>query len=562
MYLKYFSDIRVESVYNDKGVYHKKTFDFIRDNTIIQNENDEVVDKMDLYTTISLSGLKRDYQSKLDKKTETIARKLLEKLLVYFVLDNYSCPTVVIQDPWAGDMGEIVLNDYLDSEKGIVQVQEMRDFVLASDDNSAREKFGIKVFKIYYGGSRSSVNLVADHRLVTDEALYSYIPEFRGDFYDEAETAEGQKTTKGFTIRAYVFGDYLDNNVSIERDSFDFQDSNDLFYAFSRKDIERRAAAVVSEIFGSNVKTKREKKISDIREYVEERAPWHRTYLNEIDLDNFPVGLTDVEMENELQKSKNELVSAAQEDIGKVLNQEDSTSVSEKTQEIVSRITEMGKSDLVHYIALRKSVLDLFKKSLEWNDDLKHEKEKVLHDIIFPTRKDSDSLPYEYHNLWILDEKLSFSEYVASDMPIGKKDGRPDLVVFDKKVAFRSGEGKSNPIIVFEFKKPQRESYDKNPLKQLEEYISKIRAGGYQGPKGREILADMSTPAYGFLVCDINSPIRAYCKEYSLTESSDGRSFYGFHVGHNIYYEVVSFDKLVIDSELRNKIFFHKLGLE
>lgn len=55
---------------------------------------------------------------------------------------------------------------------------------------------------------------------------------------------------------------------------------------------------------------------------------------------------------------------------------------------------------------------------------------------------DSNNTNYEKHNLWLLDERLVFSEYIASDRKISAKVAptEPDVVVFDKKRSFRNGD--------------------------------------------------------------------------------------------------------------------------
>ena len=238
--------------------------------------------------------------------------------------------------------------------------------------------------------------------------------------------------------------------------------------------------------------------------------------------------------------------------------------MSEKINGIIGQITEIGKSELAHYVALRKAVLDLFRKGLTWNDERKYEKEKVIHDIIFPTSTDSDSTPYEKHNLWIIDERLSFHEYLASDKPLNSNDERPDILIFDKKISVRSGNELSNPIIVFEFKRPERSIYDENddPIKQIGCYVEKIRQQKFKNPDGRTISANENTPAYGFLICDLSPKIKEFCRDHSLTESPDQDGYFGFHSGYKMYIEVMNFNKLVGDAELRNKIFFKKLGIE
>lgn len=44
--------------------------------------------------------------------------------------------------------------------------------------------------------------------------------------------------------------------------------------------------------------------------------------------------------------------------------------------------------------------------------------EKNIHQLIFPMTKTSDDIDYLQHNLWIIDEKLAYHHYLASDMKI------------------------------------------------------------------------------------------------------------------------------------------------
>src|SRR3546814_6090470 len=90
-------------------------------------------------------------------------------------------------------------------------------------------------------------------------------------------------------------------------------------------------------------------------------------------------------------------------------------------------------------------------------------------------RKDSDDLDYDDHNLWILDERLNFTSYVSSDKPIGKSKGdRTDITVYNRRVAFRGENEASNPITIFEFKKPQRDNFA-DPSRS-EEHTSELQS--------------------------------------------------------------------------------------
>ena len=94
-----------------------------------------------------------------------------------------------------------------------------------------------------------------------------------------------------------------------------------------------------------------------------------------------------------------------------------------------------------------------------------------MHDIIFPRRKDIDTLPFEDHNLWIIDERLNFTKYISSDKPIGNGTSeRPDIIAYGRRVLFRGDNTPSNPVIIFEFKRPQRDDFNgqgKDPVEQI-----------------------------------------------------------------------------------------------
>src|SRR3546814_12992038 len=85
----------------------------------------------------------------------------------------------------------------------------------------------------------------------------------------------------------------------------------------------------------------------------------------------------------------------------------------------MKNISDTSKNDLIHYVSMRKCVLDIFSKSLELDAEGKYKSEGEVHDVIMRRRKDSDDLDYDDHNLWILDERLNFTSYVSSDKPIG-----------------------------------------------------------------------------------------------------------------------------------------------
>jgi hypothetical protein len=564
MFIKYFGEVKIESIYKEGNLYRQRKFIFGKDFDIITKETVEEVKAKSTKTTLLLNHLK-DVKI-IDKGLDTVARKLLERLLNFFVNDHYPCPIIILKEKNKND-GLVILNDYINQKK---EIQLLNSFPLSltSQINGYNETFMMKTFKIYFAGNhKSRISLTAHNREVTESPLSAYIPEFEDDFFDEIVRAEG-RIKKNFIIKAYVSGEYLNRNVSLERETFNFdRNTPDSLYPFSQNEIERGVALKVKELFTEEVKVRSEKKVNRIRNYINSSAPWHKVYLEELDLSEFPYNLPDEKIEIELQKIKFNKEIETKSDIQRIMQSGDQEFI-EKFQNIVSRITEIGKIDLTHYVANRKVVIDLFHELLKRNEDGKSELEKEIHNLIFPMGKDSTEVNFGEHNLWLLDERLVFSDYVASDRKITSKktSGEPDIIVFDKKRAYRNGDNEfSNPITLFEFKRPKRVDYkaDDDPIIQIGNYLEEIRSGKYETPEGIEkIKVNEYTPVYGYIISDITPKIQEFARNASLTLSPDKEGYFGFHVGFKMYLEIISFKKLLSDANLRNKIFFKKLHIE
>src|SRR3546814_15163261 len=112
-------------------------------------------------------------------------------------------------------------------------------------------------------------SLVAHRREVTDNALQAYVPEFAEEFY---EPGPDQDLAKGrnFVIKAYVFGDYLNDNVSLERGEFRFQTDADLLNGISQTDIEQRAAEIAQTSVGAEIAARKQRKKASIAAYRSE----------------------------------------------------------------------------------------------------------------------------------------------------------------------------------------------------------------------------------------------------------------------------------------------------
>lgn len=168
----------------------------------------------------------------------------------------------------------------------------------------------------------------------------------------------------------------------------------------------------------------------------------------------------------------------------------------------------------------------------------------------------------------MIDERLNFTSYVSSDLPLNGNDSdRPDLLVYNKRILFRGDNEPSNPVTIFEFKKPQRDDFvnpssKEDPIAQIVRYVNGVCNGKYKTPEGRKILVAENTPYYGFVVCDLTPKVETWLRtEKDFKPMPDGLGWFRWFDNINLYIEVISWDKVLKDAKMRNKIFFHKLGI-
>lgn len=562
--LKYFEKLSIESVYEDSQQKMRREFTMGHGHDIIENEVVTSSTHPFSYSKVRLESLVKD--DSLNKKLSTIAANLAEKLLPYFITKNYVCPQVILVEEDCSN--EIILNDYVNGTTGNIRELNLKTNSFSLGLSDEKSKFELRAFKIYAPKNRSSkISLVADKREVTETPIHNYIPEFSEEFY-EKKTDGSNDVERNYIIKTYVFSDYLDKHVSLERVGFEFQKETDALYGISQTDIERMATEITKDSVIDEISIRQDKKLKTIQNYVEQEAPWHKAILKEMDLSSFPYNPNNEEIEAYLQKKKYLQEIAIRRDVNAILSDQNIENVSESVAKIVTRISDSSRNDLIHYIALRRSVLDLFKKSLEIDDAGKYSAEEVVHDIIFPLKQDSESINYDSHNLWIIDERLNFTNYITSDIPLnGSHTERPDVIVYNHRIAFRGDNESSNPITIFEFKKPFRDDFvnpssQEDPIQQIIRYVNNIRADKYRTPEGRKINVAENTPFYGYVICDLSKKVQDWLlNEKNCKQMADGMGWFVWYENINLYIEVISWDKLLKDAEMRNKIFFRKLGI-
>jgi len=236
----------------------------------------------------------------------------------------------------------------------------------------------------------------------------------------------------------------------------------------------------------------------------------------------------------------------------------------------IEQENDLGKAKLAQYIAHRKIILTLLSNSLERGDDGKYSLEESVHGLIFPLRQTSDDIDYEKHNLWIIDEKLAYHKYLASDLPLNTlspvvidSDERPDIIIFNSPFAFVDNSMPFSSMVIIEFKRPMRHNYpsDSNPFEQLYGYIRKIQDGNVTDKHGRLISVTQNTPFYSYIICDLTNKVRRLAENQDFTEAPDKMGYFKYHGQLRSYIEIISYPKLLEDAKKRNQVLFDKLNL-
>lgn len=566
MYLKYFNNVSVESVFREGDKYKQRSFTFGHADEIIENE--QIIDlesNPDLHTgtVLHLSSIK---SFDLDKGLEVIARKLVERLLVFFVTGGKYTPIITIKEE--DDSNSIVLNDYIGENSDIQQIGKEENFTIKGRENEW--DFVVKIYKIYYSAITNKICLTANFREVTESALHNYVPEFKETMFEITENG----TQKNYMIKAYVQGKYLDDNVTTERDGFNFGKEDDIYSDLSERQIMKTTSLIIKKYFSDDIEKRYNDKKQKVEHYVYTTAPWNKTLLKDVDMESIPIGISDFDLEMRFQKIKFDKEQnariALKELQDKYSTEDDSgdSTLEDEINEILKNVTETAKNDLAHYVCQRRRIIELFDDLRKRIDSGKAHKESEMHNLIFPMIKDDREIEYEDHNLWLLDERFNFTQYIASDKVISSSDHKePDLaILYESGLFYRNGENAiTSPIAIVEFKRPKRTNYpdEENPINQALRYAGKILAGKYEMPEGlEEVIVDKSvTPVYIYIVCDIVPKIKEFADLTGLTISPDKQGYFGYNPTYNAYIEIKSFKKVIDDAKMRNQIFFKKLGL-
>lgn len=282
-WLKAFLKTHIESVYKDEndGVWVKREFEFSLDKLDIDDRLVEEKGAFENRTCVSLIDYLPSYRKHVNKNAETIAMKIMQHCMIYLM--SPKCPQICVIDEERYSINSMF-------EKKIYRERESANI----DVNG--EKFEIlhtQVHDISVGGSK--LFLFANDRMVKDIDLNKEIVDLDKNIFED----------KGYYYVGILSGKFLDDNVDMNRTSFDISENKE-DEEVSMEDIVLAAKSEVEKYLSEYLDEVHKNKDEHIRKYIHNNAPQFRHLLKYMpeSINKIKPGLTDNKLDEELYKIK------------------------------------------------------------------------------------------------------------------------------------------------------------------------------------------------------------------------------------------------------------------
>ena len=556
--LKVFDSEMVESVYEENDIRYKRTFVFLPKNEL-ENETKNKTSE-NVSTVIKLLNIKNKYKNDFPTDLKVLADLIIEHFFIDFLTEKI--PTIYLSDTYNGSL---CVNQYYRDE-----AEYEREKASFSVLNTSFDIYHVKASSV---NKCNKLYLCADNRNVSKIDLRKYIPNLQSNI---SSSDDGKKKW----YFAYLTSEYLNDMVNSERTDFNFptEDKTDMgFTDISSDTITKQTVEIISNYLQKDLEIIEAEKRERIDNYINSKAPKYRRLKeyypdfykrvpNDANEDKIEMALYAIlrDWESEIKKKGIELKNKSKK--------YDASTIEKLKDEYIAGVSDICKASLVDYVCKRKAILDILNDSLcKDQDTQKYSLEEVIHKLICPMISTSDELNCDDMNLWIIDEKLAYHYYLASDRTFSSQkpievdsSKETDLSIYHVGMAFNDMP-KTMPfraLTIIEFKRPCRDNYsnDDNPVQQVFDYISLIREGKAKDRNGRPISGSLDNlPIYVYIIADIMPSLAKICKDSGFATTPDGDGFFMYHPNHKAYIEIVSYNKLLQDANSRNRVLFDKL---
>jgi len=564
IWLKAFRQARVSSVFADaSGQRHSRSFDFTPDSGVANPQTTKAENTQAIGTSVSLLGFEAEYRDSVPKRSSGLAAILLEHCLWYFVRPG-GMPNIMIEDG-----GETInLADLY--AKYTVQGITSGSFTIKETT------FEVIHVRLSAGSDRShALAYCAGGRMVIQRTAKDVVPGLVTRL-----TFNGEP----FVYQCYVTSPFLDNRVHSDRQEFNITHEAAPLHRdkdIGWREIEAEVSKLASEFLQESIALAKTQGEERLLEFIQTKAPRYRPLQKDFQNGDLTIdaAINDKELELQLHKvfadKERELMKTGQELLVPVPD-ESRLDYKKRVLQYAQQASALKQSDLAGYVFHRRTIIDLLASMIELGPAGKFKREDELHNLIMPMGYESGQLLLDECNLWLIDERLAFHHFLASDRPISqlpitgsKSATEPDIVsleVFDNPLLV--GEGGTKPsgtITIVELKRPMRNDAapgpKDDPIEQCYAYLDRIREGKVTLINGRPIADAENVPAFCYVVCDLSLTIRKRVKIHQGEQTSDKLGYFFYNKDYKCYVEVISYERLVECAKQRNRAFFDKLGL-
>lgn len=559
LWLDCFEEISISSVFQDDAGLKRRSFNFI---LAIEDQikDEQIVDASGETSTsfyAHFKGLRGNgYRDKFPGRGNFVFQHLTSHFLPIFIGGRSPQLTVHIGDE---------TRDYPEAINAIVYRREPK-VVLQTEEYGILSLTLMECDKVASADLKGShfVHFIAHDRTVHSQSIDSKLGlKYFGETGDRV-------------FHAILTGDYLDRNVNQERTTFLFEDVvfERIINDVCAEHIERFLKEPLSKLSGEQ-----KEKIEKITEsypsvaFGDTKELQAKIPSGELNSDAIFGHLSRERFRRDLRQAEKIKAVLARLKEGAA----DVNTFASAIADAGRAIEDSEQRSLAEYIVRRKVVLDfieiLLEKVRDDTRDSAYQREDILHSFICPLRvntiEDGTNKveSASSHDLWIVDERLTFAQYFSSDVEFAalsaaiESDERPDVLIFDYVHGLRQTDEPSKVLLV-EFKRPGRTNYsdEENPQLQVERYVRKLQSGRLSDVKGRPIKLNDTTIFYCFIVADIVGKLDDWT--YSWQQTADGRGrIYRPNSGFLGSIELVGWDALLDDARARNQAFFDKAGI-
>lgn len=241
---------------------------------------------------------------------------------------------------------------------------------------------------------------------------------------------------------------------------------------------------------------------------------------------------------------------------------------------------------LAQHVVRRKLILELLdvllRRFRSVGDKEDHYLESTIHSILCPTQvssTDSSKLEARLHDLWVVDERLTFTRAFSSDKRLdsvlAENDSalRPDLIVWNLAYGLANvGDEEDvdanlakpiNEMLIVELKRPMRRSYQKvedNVEQQVLKYIRQLKGGNIEGFSRDRVRVKDDCIFHCFVVADIVGDLEHQVSGWTKTPDGEGR-YRALDGDHRGSINIVQWKDLINDAWLRSQATLNAAGL-